>query len=183
MSQPSQVIVLCEDTQTECFIRMFLRRRLGWCNSRNIRFEVLPKGAGSGEQWVRKGFLKELKAYRSRKALAQTCLIIAIDADTLTVPQRLRQFEEACAAGNIPFRGDGERVAFIIPKRNIETWFAYLRGETAINEEASYRRYSSESDCRDDVVKLEEMCARQQLAPVPPPSLEYACQEFNRIYQ
>jgi hypothetical protein len=183
MSQPSHVVVLCEDRQTACFIRMFLRQRLGWRNYHAYRSEILPKGTGSGEQWVRNGFLKELKGYRSRRARARTCLIVAIDADTLTVPQRLRQFEEACVAENIPFRGDGEEVVFMIPKRNIETWFAYLRGEATVNEDQSYPRYPNESDCRGDVLKLESMCAQRQLAPAPPPSLEYACQEFNRLRQ
>lgn len=181
MSQPSQVIVLCEDAQTECFIRKFLCQRLRWCNRRNIRSEVLPKGVGSGEQWVRKGFLKELKAYRSRMARARTCLIVAIDADTMTVAQRLRQFEQACMEEGIPFRSDAEEIAFMIQKRNIETWFAYLREEMGVDEDETYTRYDNEGDCHADAAKLAEMCARQQLAPLPPPSLQYACEEFSRV--
>jgi hypothetical protein len=107
-------------------------------------------------------------------------LIVASDADDSTVDERLETFREMCRASGVDFRKDQERIAFIIPRRNIETWLAYLRGE-AVNETDRYRKYESESECRDQVVRLDEMCRQQRLAPASPPSLEFACQEFKRI--
>ena len=172
------VVILSEDIQSECFIRRFLNRR-GW-DRRQIRAETLPRGQGSGEQWVREKFISELKAYRSRSSRAATCLIVASDADDKTVDERIQTFRNMCAEAGVGFRNEGERVAFIIPRRNIETWLAYLRGE-AVNEIDRYPKYGFESECRDQVVRLDEMCRQQRLAPPPPPSLESACNEFKRI--
>jgi hypothetical protein len=40
---------------------------------------------------------------------------------------------------------------FVVPKRNIETWFAHLLGET-VNESDKYRKYACENDCRHQVI-------------------------------
>ena len=113
------VVILAEDIQTECFIRRFLVEQ-GW-DRRQIRPETLPKGQGSGEQWVREKFVNELKAYRSRATRAATRLIVASDADTRTVHEQIQTFRQACVEAKVPFRNNGEHVAFIIPRRNIET--------------------------------------------------------------
>jgi len=172
------VVILSEDTQSECFIRRFLNRR-GW-DRRQIRAETLPRGQGSGEQWVREKLIRELRAYRSRSSRAATCLIVASDADDKTVDARMQTFRNMCVQAGVAFRNEGERIAFIIPRRNIETWLAYLRGE-AVNETDRYRKYEFESECRDQVVRLDEMCHQKRLAPQAPPSLETACNEFKRI--
>ena len=131
--------------------------------------------------WVRERFVKELRACRSRSTRAQTCLIVASDADDKEVEERIQTFKDACAEAAISFRQDNERVVFVIPKRNIETWLAYLRGEQ-VDETRVYPKYESESDCKNQVTRLDEMCRRQILEPeLPPPSLIAACSEFQRI--
>jgi hypothetical protein len=172
-------VVLCEDTQTECFIRRFLLRQ-GW-NRHKIRWKTLPAGEGSGLVWVRENFVKELNAYRSRNPRMDTCLIIAADADNLTVEQRIQTFRKASVEAGISFRQEGEKVAFIVPRRNIETWLAYLRGEP-VNETDACRKYEDESDCQPQVAVLDEMCRKGVLKPEPaPPSLVSACLEFSRL--
>jgi len=173
-----EVVVLCEDLQQECFIRRFLQKR--GRQRYDFRPLISPAGRGSGEQWVRVRFPRELKAHRSRIGRRSTWLIVATDADTQGVESRIRSFAHACDDAGVPFREQSERVIFVVPKRNIETWFAYLRGENP-NERDTYPKYDSESDCRNDVVRLDEMCRQQRLAPQPPPSLEFACNEFKRI--
>ena len=133
--------------------------------------------ARNSPQWKR---INELKAYRSRSTRAATCLIVSSDADDNTVVERIQTFRDMRAETGVAFRNEGEHVAFIIPRRNIETWLAYLRGE-AVNEVEGYRKYGFESECRDQVVRLDEMCRQQKLEPQPPPSLETACIEFKRI--
>jgi hypothetical protein len=97
------------------------------------------------------------------------------------VEERIQTFKDACAEAAISFRQDNERVVFVIPKRNIETWLAYLRGEQ-VDETRVYPKYESESDCKNQVTRLDEMCRRQILEPeLPPPSLIAACSEFQRI--
>ena len=87
----------------------------------------------------------------------------------------------ACSEAGVPFRTAEERVALAIPRRNIETWLAYLRGEE-VNETDAYPKYDDESECRNEVAKLDEMCRKQKREPdPPPPSLVIGCQEFKRI--
>ena len=172
------VVILAEDIQTECFIRRFLVRQ-GW-DRRQIRTETSPRGQGSGEQWVRGKFVNELKAYRSRATRAATRLIVASDADNQTVSEQIQTFRQACVEAKVPFRNNGEHVAFIIPRRNIETWLAYLRGET-VDEVTTYRKYQDPSECRSEVARLDDMCRKQKLEDKPPSSLESACVEFGRV--
>ena len=174
-----EVVVLCEDRQQEVFIRRFLQRRCGF-NLHDFRPRISPSGRGSGEQWVREQFPRQLRAYRSQLGRRNTVLIVATDADTQEVSERLRSFELACQNENIPFRQANEQVIFVVPKRNIETWFAYLRGET-VNEADPYRKYTTENDCRQDVARLDKMCRQQRLEHGVPASLQQACGEFVRI--
>jgi hypothetical protein len=178
MSDPVHTIVLCEDLQLRCFIRRFLVKR-GW-HTRQIREVPLPV-SGAGVSWVRVKFPDELKAYRSRHFRAETCLIVGIDADHDTIAARIEMLSAACSARSVPFRSNDDRIAFVIPKRNIETWLAYLRGEE-VNETDAYPKYDNERDCRDQVARLNKMCLERAWQPdPPPPSLAQACQEFQRI--
>jgi hypothetical protein len=176
-----EVVILCEDLQQEVFIRRFLQKR-GRARGQ-FRALISPAGRGSGEQWVRERFPQELKAHRSQRARRNNWLLVATDADARTVQDRLQGFAKACQDANVPFREENEKVVFIVPRRNIETWFAYLRGET-VNESEIYPRHDCENDCRCEVDRLDEMCRQQRLEPVPPPpSLAAACDEFRRIAQ
>lgn len=169
-----QVVILSEDLQTATFIRRFLRER-GYKNHQ-LRVEVAPKGKGSGEQWVRDQYPYELRARREKN----TVLIVGTDADEMTVAQRIGTLDGQCRSENVAVRTAQEPVIMAIPKRNIETWFAYLRGENP-NEVDTYPRYRYESDCRVDVKVLGEMCKKGQMAQPPEPSLQAACIEFQRI--
>ena len=171
-------VVLCEDQQQECFIRRFLMlRNYTW---RGLYVKKPPPGRGSAEQFVREEFPRELTAYRSRSSRCAICLIVCIDADNLAVEERVNSLVKACADGGVSPRRNGEKVCFVVPKRNIETWLAYLRGEP-VDEQTTYRKYSCPSDCQGDVERLDKMCREQKLRPEPPPSLPYACEEFGHL--
>jgi hypothetical protein len=178
VSDAVHTIILCEDLQLECFVRRFLIKQ-GW-SSRQIRTIAIPP-SGAGINWLQEKLPNELRAYRSRNARAQTCLVVGCDADQHTVESRIQTLRNACVAAQVPFRTDVERIALAIPKRNIETWLAYLRG-TSVDELQAYPKYKYESECRDQVARLDGMCRSQNLEPKPPPpSLVSACGEFNRI--
>ena len=173
-----QVVILCEDQQQECFIQRFLNLRK--CTMRRLYVRKAPPGRGSAEQFVREELSRELKAYRSQSSRCSTCLIVGTDADNLSVQERMESLMRACTDGGVPFREKDEQVCFMIPKRNIETWLAYLRGE-AVDEETVYSKYPCPSDCQRDVERLDEMCRQQKLRPDPPPSLARACEEFRHL--
>jgi hypothetical protein len=174
-----EIVVLCEDLQQEVFVRHFLRRR--GREQFLFRPRISPAGRGSGEQWVRERFPRELKAYRSQATRRDNWLLVVTDADTGTVQDRISGLARACEQAGVPFREPGEKVVFVIPRRNIETWFAYLRAEV-VNETGTYPRHECETDCRPEVRRLDEMCTQGRLEPNPPPqSLVAACEEFQRV--
>ena len=175
-----EVVILCEDRQQEVFIRRFLQKRgKERCQFRAV---ISPAGRGSGEQWARERFPSELQAHRSQGARRNNWLLVATDADVHIVQERIQSFAQACFDADVQFRQKNEKVIFIVPKRNIETWFAYLRGEI-VNDSDIYPRYNCENDCRQDVSRLDDMCRQQRLEPEPPPaSLLLCCEEFNRIH-
>lgn len=170
-----QVVLLCEDEQLACFGRRFLKE-LGY-RAYQLREEKPTPGKGSAEQWVRNRLPTELKAMRDANSSA---LIVLTDADTMTVQERSETLRRKCAEENVEWRHQNEAVLIIIPKRNIETWFAYLRGEE-VDESLTYRKYPAESDCRGDVRALATMCESGTLRAPAPDSLIRACNEWQRM--
>jgi hypothetical protein len=135
VTKPSLVVVLAEDQRHQRLIRKYLHK-LRYENH-DIRYLALPSGRGCGEQWVRKHYIDEVKNYRSRSARAQSALIVAIDADTGDVKQRVRQLNEALHQAGLAERADKEAIVLLIPKRNVETWILCLNGEQ-VDETTDY---------------------------------------------
>ena len=171
-----KIVLLCEDKQTDSFVRRFLRYR-GF-DHRDIRTLPLPHGKQSGEQWVRTQYPVELKAIRARQ---QAFLLVVIDADTQLTEVRRAQLDQACAEQNVPRRRPSDPVVVVVPRRNIETWFEYLSGNT-VDETTIYPRLRRLSDCHSLAYNLYQMCHDEQKLVEPvPPSLEEACQEYRRL--
>ncbi|MBW2741735.1 MAG: hypothetical protein JRE64_23475 [Deltaproteobacteria bacterium] len=171
-----KIVLLCEDSQHEAFIRRFLKG-MGW-NTREIRVEKSPSALGSAEQWVREKFPHELMAYRQRRQRAASALIAMIDADNRDVQDRINEFGEACNSMAIAFRTDDEAVAIAVPKRNIETWIYYLRGRP-VNEQDPYPRLERERECKPAVDHLVELCHSSGLATDAPQAMVAGCDEYN----
>ena len=176
MSWNVNVVILCKDRQQEAFARRFLAQ--AGRGLRVQRVEVSPKGRGSGEQFVRARFAKELAYYRSRQHRVEQALIVMIDADLHTLAERIKQVEDAAVEGGQDVRKAGERVAVFVPARNIETWIAYLDGQT-VNEDDPYPRLHRERDCQSHVNTLFHMCQRGELRQPAPSSLKAACIEYQ----
>lgn len=172
------VILLCEDAQTDAFVRRFLKRRN--FRGRDVTTFKLPHGRGSGEQWVRERYPRELQAIRQRQG---ACLIVVTDADGHSTESRRAQLDAKCDEKGIPRRNDGDRVLVIVPRRNIETWLAYLAGGE-VDEETRYPRLKREGDCDWHAEELYRMCHKKQRLREPaPPSLREACDEYRRLRQ
>ncbi len=173
-----RAIILCEDRQQEVFARHFLVCR-GF-DSLRMRAIISPRGVGSGEQFVRERFSREVRAYRSKRNQIGMCLVVLIDADTMTLAERLGQVESALREKGLSPRGVDEKIGIFVPKRNIETWIHYARGEI-VDETAVYPRLACESDCKSDVIRLAETTINVPLPTDAPPSLQAACDELRRI--
>jgi len=136
MSRPSLVVLLVEDDRHKMLIRRSLIN-LG-VQGHAIRVEQSPSGRGSAEAWVRTAYVKNVNAYRIRRAKAQSALIVVIDADTRTVQERLKQLADALADQAKPALERHEQVARLVPKRNIETWILCLNDEK-VDERTDYK--------------------------------------------
>jgi hypothetical protein len=176
MNRTASVIILCEDRQHEAFARRFLEA--AGKSFRVQRVEISPKGRGSGEQFVRSRFAKELAYYRSRRHRVDQALIIVIDADRSDPAERNRQLDEAAREGGLEARQANEKVALFVPARNIETWLAYLDGRT-VNEVDDYPRLLRQRECQRHVEVLYQMCQEHALRQPAPPSLNAACEEYR----
>ena len=173
--------VLCEDKQQQVFARHFLMSFWG-AKIRDIRFCALPDGKGSGEQYVRDSYLREVRTHRSKfPYLSSLRSIVMVDADRLSVEERRRQFDEALEAAGFEKRGNEERIAIFVPKRNIETWIHYLQGKS-VDENTAYSKLPNKGDCKADVARLAEtLCPDAGLSEDAPPSLQAACPELARL--
>lgn len=172
-----RLVLLCEDSQTNSFVRRFLSHRN--FRTRDILTLPLPRGGGSGEQWVRSRYPQELSTIRGR---LDAYLIVVIDADVHEVDFRKRQLDQECDQRSIPRRTQDDRVIVVVPKRNIETWFAYLQGDEEVDEGKSYPRLGRPRDCHPMADRLFRICHEQQRLPESaPPSLAEACEEYRKL--
>ena len=171
-----KITLLCEDLQTDVFVRRFLSHRN--FRSRDIFTCPLPDGRQAGEQWVRTRFPEELEKIRRRR---QAFLVVVIDADGGSTRDRHRQLEQRCREDGIERRQPGDPVVVAVPRRNIEAWFEYLRGRP-VDETETYPRLRKETDCKPLADRLHDMCHEQQRLDEPvPPSLRKACEEYRKL--
>ena len=175
------IVLLCEDKQTDSFVRRFLKHRN--FKYRDITTVSLSAGSGSGEQRVKEQYPTELKAIRQKaiRQKEQAYLIVVIDADTHTVDERHAELKQACEEeGILPRNSRDANVLHIIPRRNIETWFAYLEGNN-VNESEIYPKLKRERDCKEHAERLHHMCQTRRLREPVPPSLLEACNEYRSL--
>ena len=171
-----RITLLCEDSQTDAFVRRFLGHRN--FRPRDIRTLPLPAGSQSGEQWVRERYPDELRAIRAARG---AYLIVVTDADRNSTGTRRVQLEAECDRRGVRGRNDVDPVLVIVPRRNIETWLAYLGGSD-ISECDLYPRLARERDCSEHAKILYTMCHEAQRLREPvPPSLQEACEEYRRL--
>ncbi len=172
-----QTVILCEDRRHEVFVRRFLKQT-GRADARTTTVRRSPKGRGCGAQFVLQHFPEEVQAYRSKSHHLSLCLIVVIDADNLSVQDRVRRLEESLDAAGQSGRAPDERIVIVVPKRNIETWIRYLGGAD-FDESTSYPKLARESNCMPGVRKLVELYPNS-IRNDAPASLQCACVEAQR---
>lgn len=170
-----RITLLCEDHQMHTFACRFLYRR----NFRARQVISLPcPQRGSGEQRVRKHFPTALRAVRGRK---HAFLVVMIDADSGSTKNRRDQLARECRQQGVAVPTEEDRVLVAVPRRNIETWFAYLAGRD-VDETTRYPRLPRENDCKPLADALYDMChVAQQLREPAPPSLLETCRVYPRL--
>lgn len=176
-----EIVVLCEDSKHESFVRRYLRKK-GF-NPAQIRVRPYPAGSRAGEQWVRLRYVEEMTLQRRRVGRIGSALIVVIDADLLGVEQRARQLDDLLAEAGLGRRVEGERVALVVPCRNIESW-VHFTATQQIDETTDFKpRYRAIDDCKGVADLVVEACLVRGLAEQgrAPPSLAVACRELQRV--
>ena len=171
-----RIVLLCEDKKTDSFVRSFLRHRN--FRGRDITTLALPAGRQAGEQWVREKYPKELKTIRQKHG---AYLIVVTDADSGSTEDRREKLRSECNLQKVQPRNEKDPVLEIIPRRNIETWLAYLDGSN-VDEHTNYKWLNHQRHCREHAKRLYNMCHREQKLREPaPPSLKEACEEYSKL--
>jgi hypothetical protein len=177
-SKRVQIIVRCEDLQQQCFIYRYLLKK-GF-HGHDIQIKHSPSGKGAATQWVLKQYPIEVKALRSGPPVSKA-LISIIDADVDTIEQRKRQHDDALVADGQKQRDGAEKIAVVVPKRNIETWIHHLFEEPNTNETITYPRFRGEErKCAPAAERFAQRCPNQ-MQTNDLPSLLDGCAELQRI--
>jgi hypothetical protein len=171
-----KIVVRCEDIQQRVFIYRFLCRK--GIAGHDIKIVHCP--GGDGKQFVLKQYPIEVKALRSGPP-ASKALVSMIDGDDSTPADRKKQHDEVLAAEGQAVRQSDERIAIVVPKRNIETWIHHLLGESGINEVDEYRKFRGEERrCAPAAEEFARRCPNH-LGDDDLPSLKDACLELQRV--
>ncbi len=183
MSSGVQYVVLCEDLQTQVFIRRALIRR--GAHPRRIQLVALPSEVeeGAGDHYVARHYPTQAEAHRSRASHTRAALIVHMDVDPRnSVAARMNRLEQALSTAGMPARGAEERIAYLLPKRNIETWIHFYLDGPPIDEVTEYAKYTGhESDCWPAAEAFSDGAASNTEPPDAPPSLGMGLSEFQRV--
>ena len=170
----ADIIILCEDRAHDNFVRYHLKKRR--FNHRQLR--TIPWGRlGSGQQFVLQKYASEVQTYRSKANHLSCALLTVIDADTQEVQRIHHRLEEQLQNANLENRKANERIAILVPKRNIETWIVYLQG-TSVNEKKDYKGCHLAKNYKQAGIALAEQIGQEPEAGCPE-SLQLARSELK----
>ena len=173
----AQYILVCEDGQHEAFARRFLKEVGLAKNHYQVRIKRSPAGRGAADQFVEQKYVTELCG--GRMTHVATTLVLLTDGDAIGVEKRMRRLDEACRRRGVEPRSPADRVAVFVPTWNVETWLAYLNGETVDERRRDYPRLPRPRDCIEHVRVLARMCRSGKLRTPAPESLRAACKEYE----
>jgi hypothetical protein len=173
------LVIVCEDVQQSVFARRYLIKR-GF-EARKIRVVQNPSGRGSGEQFVRKYLVQEVKEYRRKSSFQEGLAVVAfVDADTFSVDERMNQLNNALVEEGLDEIRPNERIAVFIPKRNIETWIRFAQDRN-VDEVTAFPKLIPPGSCKREVDLYVNTICRDGIPDGAPPSLIHACHELNKI--
>lgn len=178
-SQGVQIVVLCEDSRHKAFAHRVLIK-LGF-NPHKFRMLSSPPAKGAAEQYVRNLYPVEVKAHRSKASHQNLALILIIDADRFSVDQRHEQLARKLKDQNQEKRSPQERIVIAVPKRNIETWIAFLL-DLKVDEEMNCKQKVKHGDARLAAPRFAEWYRNPDARPANAlPSILRAFNELDRL--
>jgi hypothetical protein len=182
MSNPSQVIVLVEGEYHRMLAYRYLIAR--GVKAHAVRIRESPLGRGSAERWILERSPTETRAYRERQTSAESALIVMIDADKHSVQYRLEQLAQVLKDSHEPPLATSDKIARLIPKRNVETWILCLNDKHTLDEAADYTQ--ERHDWHELIPVAAETLSQWTHSKIEPPaycvsSLRIGVKELKRL--
>lgn len=179
MARTATYVIVAEDLAGARFVEAYLDER--GVGRRDVRSLVAPRGQGSGKQWVEGQYPREVKLYRSKRNHVYKALLVATDADNLTVARRVEMLAEALRAANESPRAPDEEIVLVVPKWEIETWTIHLLDAVPVSEDekTGWPAERSERECPKAGRMLR--AHRASGATCCPPSMVSSDDEFARL--
>lgn len=175
----AEVVVLCEDKAHDVFAKRFLKNYFVGKKKR-IRVIPYPVDEGSGKKHVFDNLPDQAKALRSGPS--SSVLLVVTDADQFSVGKVHEKLD------NLSTRNSTNRkIVYIVPKWHIETWMAYLDGDTHVQEddkETYEKRYKQIAESKVSprlTDSLAKACIHNKALDAAPDSLKKSCEEFDNI--
>lgn len=183
-----RITVLCEDINQFDFICAYAK--LCGANKRNINRLTQAHNNAT----VLTHYPQAVTSHRPIATYQNVILIVMIDADEKTVPERLREFDKKLDvdkhALNQKTRDDNEKILLLVPSRNIESWFRYIDKDdqnVEITKGSDGKIISYKDDYPNDAKitafaeKLKNVICINGLPENSPSSLHHACEELKRL--
>lgn len=120
MSSGVDVIILAEDKRHQMLLYRHLRKR-GYTPHKIRICQCAPPFETSCLLFVKEQYPNEVRALRHKAHRVKSALLVVVDADDLTVEERLHELDERLAHAGIERRRNDEHIAIVVPRRNIET--------------------------------------------------------------
>lgn len=171
MNHDSQVFILCEDTVHYHFAKKYFE--LLGINSRKIMGKHNPKGrsVGSGAVYVKEHYKEEVDVFHSKVNHLNYVLVVIVDDDTKDNIKNLYQIYKPSVT---------EKILIFSPKRNVESWFYYIDGNS-IDENEDYKKHYKNAKPTEYAKKLKNEICVNGLPENAPSSLHHACDELKRL--
>jgi hypothetical protein len=103
---------------------------------------------------------------------------LMIDADTASIHDRRQELDKSLIQAGLDRRSNTDPIVILIPKRNIETWIHFLRGNS-VDENTVYPKLKYQSDCEPEIQRFHEICPNNMPEDAPD-SLKEGCEELKR---
>lgn len=181
MSSGVDIVILAEDERHRMLLYRHLKKR-GY-PTRKIRFcSWFPNFQTPCLSFVKYEYPKEVEALRRKAHRVTSALLVVIDADDLTVDERLNELDLLLTNAGHATRAVTEHIAIVVPKRNIETWMYFLSGAD-VDEETNYKPHCRSLNNGDIATEFASATlSKADLPPNSPPSLMRACEsELPRL--
>lgn len=178
-----RVHILCEDKEHDYFVRAFFKA-LG-VGDRKFHTYPFVDGACSAEGHVRGLLPYALDRIRKNREYIFLVAVTDVDKNDHDGSDRIKQWNEELQSRGIPAIDGEDRILCLMPKRNIETWFAWLDQEEDVDETRDYKqRYKNSKAARYGKgfhEKYMEHCSRGMGCEGAPQSILDACVGFERF--